>query len=202
MSKLLPTNEFYEKIIQQFLENRYCIIDNWLTENEAISLGNELLQIYADDNFKKSAIGNKLNETLERSIRRDFIYWLEEHKYADSFFSKINGFIEYINKTCFAGIVIKEFHYAVYPQGAFYKKHVDTFKNDDRRTISIACYLNDNWNKDFGGQLRLYLADGNIDIYPTCGKIVLFDSKTIEHEVMPVLTDKYRLSITGWLKTN
>ena len=93
MSKLLPTNEFYEKIIQQFLENRYCIIDNWLTENEAISLGNELLQIYADDNFKKSAIGNKLNETLERSIRRDFIYWLEEHKYADSFFSKINGFI-------------------------------------------------------------------------------------------------------------
>lgn len=154
------------------------------------------------DSFRKSAIGNRLNESLERSIRNDFIFWLDETKYAQIFFSKINNFIEYINKTCFASIVTKEFHYAIYPQGSFYKKHIDTFQNDDRRTISIVCYLNEVWQPSFGGQLKLYLSDKNLEIFPTNGKIVLFDSKTIEHEVLPVLTKNKRLSITGWLKTN
>lgn len=204
MSKLLPTNHFYESVIDDYLNNSYCIIDNWLTDHETLVLNNELNILYEDDCFRKSAIGNKLNETLERTIRNDFIYWLDENKgiVAKTFFTKINDFIEYINKTCFAGIVAKEFHYAVYPQGSFYKKHLDTFQNDDRRTISIVCYLNKDWQDSYGGNLRLYLKDKNLDIYPTNGKIVLFDSKIIKHEVMPVLTTNKRFSITGWLKTS
>ncbi|QIW10616.1 2OG-Fe(II) oxygenase [Francisella sp. LA112445] len=202
MSNLLSINPFYEKIIDDYLNNGYCIIDNWLDISETIFLRSELDMLNEADSFRKSAIGNRLNENLERSIRSDFIYWLDETKYAQIFFSKINNFIEYINKTCFAGIVTKEFHYAIYPQGSFYKKHIDTFQNDDRRTISIVYYLNEIWQPSFGGQLKLYLNDKNLEIFPTNGKIVLFDSKTIEHEVLPVLTENKRLSITGWLKTN
>lgn len=202
MSNLLLANPFYEKIIANYLNDGYCIIDNWLDISETIFLRSELDKLNQADSFKKSAIGNRLNESLERSIRNDFIFWLDERKYAQSFFTKINGFIEYINKTCFAGIVTKEFHYAIYPQGSFYKKHIDTFQNDDRRNISIVCYLNKVWQPSFGGQLKLYLNDKNLEIFPTNGKIVLFDSKIIEHEVLPVLTENKRLSITGWLKTN
>ncbi|API87244.1 2OG-Fe(II) oxygenase [Francisella uliginis] len=202
MSNLPLANPFYEKIIANYLNDGYCIIDNWLDISETIFLRSELDKLNQADSFRKSAIGNRLNESLERSIRNDFIFWLDEKKYAQSFFTKINGFIEYINKTCFAGIVTKEFHYAIYPQGSFYKKHIDTFQNDDRRTISIVCYLNEVWQPSFGGQLKLYLNDKNLEIFPTNGKIVLFDSKIIEHEVLPVLTKNKRLSITGWLKTN
>lgn len=84
----------------------------------------------------------------------------------------------------------------------FNKKHIDTFQNDYRRTISIVCYLNQDWQDCFGGQLKLYLKDQTLEIFPTDGKIVLFDSKSIEHEVLLVLTENKRLSITGWLKTN
>jgi SM-20-related protein len=202
MSNSLSINPFYEKIIDDYLNNGYCIIDNWLDTSETILLRSELDMLNEADSFRKSAIGNRLNENLERSIRSDFIYWLDETKYAQIFFSKINNFIEYINKTCFAGIVTKEFHYAIYPRGSFYKKHIDTFQNDDRRTISIVCYLNEIWQPSFGGQLKLYLNDKNLEIFPTNGKIVLFDSKTIEHEVLPVRTENKRLSIIGWLKTN
>ncbi|AIT10040.1 oxidoreductase [Candidatus Francisella endociliophora] len=202
MSNLPPSNSFYEKIIDNYLNKGFCIIDNWLTIDETIKLREELTNFYQADYFRKSAIGNRLNESLERTIRSDFICWIDETKYAKSFFEKINEFIEYINKTCFAGIVTKEFHYAMYPKGSFYKKHLDTFQNDDRRTISIVCYLNENWNDSFGGQLKLYLDNENLQIFPTNGKIVLFDSKKIEHEVLPVLIENQRLSITGWLKTN
>ncbi|QIV94208.1 2OG-Fe(II) oxygenase [Allofrancisella frigidaquae] len=202
MSNLLPINPLFEKVITDFFNEGYCVIDNWLSKDETSLLTAELAQLYQEDCFRKSAIGNKLNETVKRSIRSDFIYWLDETKHAQSFFQKINNFIEYINKTCFAGIVTKEFHYAIYPKGAFYKKHLDTFQNDDRRNISIVCYLNDAWQESYGGELKLYLPNGNLNIYPACSKIVIFNSKKIEHEVKTILSEVKRLSITGWLKTS
>jgi len=202
MSSLLPTDATYEKIINDYDSKGYCIIDDWLTPDKCDILFAELSELYDADCFRKSAIGNRLNETIERTIRSDFICWIDESKYAKPFFDKINDFTEYLNKTCFAGIVAKEFHYAVYPKGSFYKKHLDTFQNDDKRTISIAFYLNESWDKSCGGELKLYLGNETLSVLPTLGKIILFDSKTIEHEVMPVLSDRKRFSITGWLKTH
>ncbi len=102
------------------------------------------------------------------------------------------------------GILNKEFHYAIYPKGTFYKKHIDTFQNDDRRKLSVVCYLNHaGWLPKNGGELVLYLTQHGKAfkkvIYPLPGRIVIFESQIIEHEVKPV--KKERLSITGWLKT-
>mgnify|MGYP001374116478 CR=1 FL=1 len=43
------------------------------------------------------------------------------------FFNTINDLSAYLNKTCFLGILKKEFHYAVYPEGKFYKRHLRTY---------------------------------------------------------------------------
>ncbi len=201
MQSDLSTNPLFEKVISEYLQNGYCIVDDWLTHEQTSILKKEILGIYNDDLFKKAAIGNKFEENIAKQIRGDFIYWLDEPSMAKAFFKKTNDFIEYINKTCFAGIVSKEFHYAVYPTGTFYKKHIDTFQKDDKRSISIVFYLNDEWHKSYGGELALYLKDKTLKIYPTIGKIVIFDSKTIPHEVLPVLQNQ-RYSITGWLKTS
>ena len=202
MSTLLSRNVLYEQIIKDYDSQGYCIVDSWLTNDHMNTLFNELSEIYDADCFRKSAIGNRLNEAVVRTIRSDFIYWIDESQYAKLFFDKINDFTEYLNRTCFAGIVAKEFHYAVYPKNSFYKKHLDTFQNNDKRTISIAFYLNEDWDISYGGELKLYLKNETLSILPTSGKIILFDSKTIEHEVMPVLSDRKRFSITGWLKTH
>jgi SM-20-related protein len=99
------------------------------------------------------------------------------------------------------GITDKEFHYAVYPPGTFYKRHLDTFQNDSRRKLSIVCYLNsEDWKPEYGGELCIYFDDKPpLDIYPLAGRLVIFESQVLEHEVKPV--NKERLSITGWLKT-
>ena len=100
------------------------------------------------------------------------------------------------------GILHKEFHYAVYPTGTFYKRHLDTFQNDSRRKLSIVCYLNEeNWLTTNGGELVIYKPDGSEEvIYPMPGRVVIFESQVLEHEVKKVTNDQ-RLSITGWLKT-
>lgn len=200
-------NPLYEKIIEGLLEDQYCIVEDFFDLEEVKLLREKLLEKFEEDNFKKAAIGNKFFETIERSVRGDFILWINENDGIEAektFFRKINSLVEYLNKTCFLGILQKEFHYALYPEGTFYKRHLDTFQNDDRRKLSLVCYLNDeDWKPENGGELVIYKEVDGIEtaktIYPFPGRVVVFESQLLEHEVKPVKTA--RLSITGWLKT-
>jgi len=201
-------NPLYERIIADISNHKFSIIEDFFTLEEVSILRASLLEKYEEDSFKKSAIGNRVNEVIVKSVRGDVILWIDETK-ADVaealFFNKINDLIKYLNRTCFMGILQKEFHYAVYPKGTFYKRHIDTFQNDDRRKLSFVCYLNDeNWQAENGGELVLYLDEDNQEtaktIFPITGRVVIFESQIIEHEVKPILQDQ-RLSITGWLKT-
>lgn len=202
-------NPLYEKIIGDLGSNGYSIIDNFFDAYEVEQLRKTLVQKFEEDAFKKAAIGNFVNETIAKSIRGDFILWMDEQELSEAgklFYSKINDLTTYLNKTCFMGILQKEFHYALYPPGTFYKRHIDTFVNDDRRKLSVVCYLNDeSWQKENGGELVLYLqnkegVEYEKSVLPLPGRMVIFKSQEIEHEVRPVISGK-RLSITGWLKT-
>ena len=200
-------NPLYEAIITDILAKKYSIVDDFFSSEDVAILRQSLLKKHEENAFKKAAIGNRFEETIVKSIRGDVILWMEEAK-ADAsellFFNKINSLINYLNKTCFLGILHKEFHYALYPKGTFYKRHIDTFQNDDRRKLSFVCYLNeDGWLPENGGELILFLNENGEEIekiiYPFPGRVVVFESQIIEHEVRPVNTE--RLSITGWLKT-
>ncbi len=200
-------NALYERIISDLLEKKYSVVDDFFKMDEVDLLRSVLLEKYEEDDFKKAAIGNRTNEVIARSVRGDFILWINEAE-ADPaekiYFSKINSLVEYLNRTCFMGILHKEFHYAVYPEGTFYKRHLDTFQNDGRRKLSMVCYLNsEDWKPENGGELAIYTQEDGVektlDIYPYPGRVVIFESQELEHEVKPVKVP--RLSITGWLKT-
>ncbi len=200
-------NPLYEQIISDISTQQFSIVESFFTNEEVELLRQSLIDKHEDHAFKKAAIGNRVNETIEKSIRGDMILWIDEAK-ADVveqvFFNKINDLVGYLNKTCFMGILHKEFHYAVYPQNTFYQRHIDTFQNDDRRKLSVVCYLNeDGWLPENGGELVLYLNENGQEtekvIYPFPGRVVIFESQITEHEVKVVNTE--RLSITGWLKT-
>ena len=203
----IEENPVYEKIISDLLDQQYSVIENFFSLAEVEQLRNSLLDRYEEDNFKKAAIGNRTNEIVAKTIRGDFILWLNEAEAGDAekaFFARINDFVEYLNKTCFMGILQKEFHYALYPEGTFYKRHLDTFQNDDRRKLSLVCYLNEqDWKPEYGGELVIYKEENGVEkpvsLYPFPGRVVIFESQLLEHEVKPVKTE--RLSITGWLKT-
>jgi SM-20-related protein len=58
--------------------------------------------------------------------------------------------------------------------------------------------LNKNWKPENGGELKLYLENGEeLTIEPRAGTLVVFESH-MEHEVLMSHADRY--SITGWLK--
>lgn len=204
----LREEPLFEKIIEDLSVQRYSIVEGFFNPDEVDLLRSSLLARYEEDKFRKSAIGDHFNEQIRSAVRGDFIHWIQEAESGPAeqlFFNRIGELTTYLNRTCFMGILQREFHYAVYPKGTFYVRHLDTFRNDDRRKLSVVFYLNeDNWQESNGGELTLYLPEGDgeraLDIYPFPGRVVIFESQVLEHEVKPVKAGE-RYSITGWLKT-
>ena len=104
-----------------------------------------------------------------------------------------------INRELFAGLESFEGHLSIYQAGGFYKKHVDTFREDDARKITFILYLNEHWTAGHGGYLRLDTSVGeSSDISPVAGSVVMFNSRDFAHEVLAGTAE--RRSFTGWFK--
>jgi SM-20-related protein len=181
-------------------ETGYAIIDDFLNKEEVaylVSLDgfkNGLLQ------FKKAGIGKSQERQINESIRGDYIQWID---YSNTeaplraYIEKLRKLISFVNQSLFLSLKDCEVHQTIYPIGSFYKRHLDQFKKDDHRKLSVICYLNKDWRDHEGGQLRLYLKDGSKDVFPLAGRLVCFRSDLLEHEVLPATRE--RLSLTGWL---
>ena len=134
-------------------------------------------------------------------MRSDKIYWMDKKHpniFEQEFLEQVENFIDHLNSTCYTGINGYEFHYAVYEEGSFYRRHKDQFKNNNDRKYSLINYLNENWLEEDGGQLLVYQNEAVRKILPQSQTAVFFKSDEIEHEV--VKASRSRMSITGWLK--
>lgn len=192
----------YETVIASYCTHKTGFSKKFISKKLAKKLRNNLINFKNSEKLQAAGIGNSNNLTTDNSIRRDKIYWLDrKHNDAieNEFLDLIDDFILYLNRTCFTAIVGYEFHYALYEKGAFYKRHLDKFKDDDSRAFSMITYLNKNWKEEDGGNLQIYHADQNQTINPKNRSTVFFNSRELEHEVL--LCNTPRMSITGWLKT-
>lgn len=202
-----PTmNPDYEPLIDGILTDGYGVMDNFLSLSDVVTLTTRLRSRREAGEFRRAGIGNQ-QVSVEKTIRGDEILWLDEATAVPeerAFLQGIGDFVQYLNQTCYLGLRAYEFHYALYPTDTFYKRHLDRFRSDSRRKLSVVCYLNIDWQATDGGQLVLYVpnADGSerpVTVSPMGGRLVCFDSGELEHEVLPATRE--RLSLTGWLKT-
>ena len=191
----------FESFISSFIDNKVGIADNFLPVSLASGLKENLLELYSGKQLHSAGTGNT-DVSHDKQFRSDIIYWLDrdnENVAETAFFAHMDEFVEFLNVTCYTGITGYEFHYTLYPAGSFYKRHLDQFRNNDSRKYSMIMYLNENWEVADGGELCIYHQNNEQRLSPDNGKSVFFKSCELEHEVF--VTNKPRMSITGWLKT-
>lgn len=193
----------FEEAIEGFAEKRYAIIDQFLPEADWVKkLENRALWRFANGDFNEAGIGRGEGHQVEQTIRGDHIFWLDaasEFEGERYFLATMDHFAQYLNKTCFTGIQFHEFHFAIYPPGTFYQRHIDRFRNGDSRLFSVVFYLNEDWQEADGGQLVLYPEGKDpVTVLPIANRLAFFDSALLEHEVLEAHRD--RLSVTGWFR--
>jgi SM-20-related protein len=191
----------FEILIESFIKDNVGIDNHFISDELSQHLKQNLLQLMNQNKLKEAGTGNNLLVSHDKTVRSDLIYWLDrshDNEYENDFFDQIDDFIKYLNRSCFAGINGYEFHYSLYEIGSFYQKHLDQFNNNPSRKYSMIRYLNEDWQESDGGQLMIYQNYNNKKVNPTQGKTVFFKSNELQHEVL--VTQKQRMSITGWLK--
>lgn len=197
------SDQLFAQIAHDIHAKGYSIKPNALPLDLAESLHDHVLQM-PEYQFDEAGIG-RLQQLQQNSfVRRDAIAWINGESLAGrDWLSWSARLQQYLNRHLFMGLFSFESHFAHYPPGSFYKKHLDAFKGQANRILSVVVYLNPDWGIDDGGELVIYTdaaATSGINVIPSFATIAVFLSEDHVHEVLP--TKRHRYSIAGWYRVN
>lgn len=198
----------FEKIAAALSQQSWVVVANALPAELAEMLFAQVRAMTPDD-FASAGVGRSHAHTINSFIRRDEIRWIEGATPAERAWLDWSARLQrYLNRRLFMGLFSFESHFAHYAPGAFYKKHLDTFRPDEtergaRRVLSLVAYLNPGWQSADGGELLIYDETGEQlvqRVQPVYGSVVVFLSDCVPHEVAAARRDRY--SIAGWFRVN
>jgi SM-20-related protein len=179
----------------------FAVQDLFLSPNRVAELLVSMQERRGRGEFSAARIGAESRLRRLEEVRGDFTCWIappllsaEQHLLADLEQLRLQ-----LNAEGQLGLFDLELHYANYPPGASYARHVDQPLGREQRVLSFALYLNTEWLPADGGELRLFMPDGTYrDIAPIGGRLVYFLTAGREHAVL--CTQRARSSITGWFR--
>lgn len=199
---MIPVEEFLNSIER----TGWAVMPMSITREEGANLRNECAASHAEGLFRRAGVGLGEQLQVREDIRRDEVMWLDSAAGADhqtAYLAKMEVMRLALNERFFLGLFNFEGHFAVYPEGAFYKAHLDRHAGTADRILTVILYLNSGWEAGDGGELKLWTSstgrDGSFElIEPRMGTLVCFMAEDFWHEVMPAI--KPRMSITGWFR--
>lgn len=191
-----------QDIVAALAQFGWCVVPGFLGETETAALRAECLQAHAAGAFHAAGVGRGQAQ-VRSEVRGDHVLWVDESTAGPALHELLDRFEslrQRVNQALFLGLLDLETHFAVYPPGAGYQRHLDRFRDDDRRSLTVILYLNEGWQEEDGGQLQFW-PDPEIaplEILPAGGTLVTFLSDRFWHEVLPA--QRQRLSLTGWFR--
>lgn len=177
-----------------------------LGDADSLRLRQECEEACDNGEFRRAGVGRGLNLEVREEIRGDHVLWLQAGDAPieqQAYLAKLELLRLALNQRFFLGLFEFEGHFAIYPEGAFYKAHLDRHSGTSDRIVTTILYLNPNWQQGDGGELKLWTTSGDkagtfILIEPRMGTLVCFMAGEFWHEVLPAV--KSRMSITGWFR--
>lgn len=192
------------EIIDALAGQGWCVMPEYLPSPVVEDLRAICLARHAAGAFHHAGVGARQAQVVE-DVRGDAILWVDTDDQSNAVQAYLNATESLrasVNRELYLGLELLEAHFALYPAGAYYKKHLDRFRDDDRRTLTVIVYLNHAWKMEDGGLLRFWPdpsgTGDSVDILPAGGTLVTFLSERYWHEVLPA--SRQRLALTGWFK--
>lgn len=191
------------EIIEALAEKGWGVKDPLLDPQLLAALAETARRRWEGKEFHSAGTGRGSSHAVRSDVRGDYVRWLDtqapETAAEAHYVEAMEKLRQELNRELFLSLIDFEAHFAAFPPGTFYRKHLDRFSDNDQRMLSTVLYLNPAWNASDGGQLRLYHSDTEYtEIVPRLGTFVLFRSDTVPHEVLPATTPRF--SIAAWFR--
>jgi len=230
MEAIKISPEVWKKTVLQLQKESYFVVDNVIEPAFLKTLRNELEQLYRKGLFNAEPSTKTSNEGQEDLITEVCFFARQlSTKYLDNpeensnlipdMTSNIRTYLQTI-----VSMFVQELSHNIpdlklkdtwkynklaccIGSGGTLPKHLDNDGTNylDYRKLTILLYLNPNYKKEYGGSLRIHSNEDNFrEIEPCDGRLVVFFSDIIVHEVLPVYNPSHdeRFTITVWVPTN
>lgn len=179
--------------LDQLAETGWLALDDALPDELFLALCQESIAL---NDYQAAGL---VRGGQQAHIRSDQTRWLAPTDLAgQGYLMALASLSEWLNRCLYSGIRHAEAHYACYQAGQFYALHRDNPSGSSVRAISTVFYLNQTWQTDWSGQLRIEDRQGMWhQVDPIGNRLMVFDSD-LRHEVLPATHT--RRSIAGWLR--
>lgn len=197
----------------------FAVVENFLPQHQVALLKEDVAVLQREGRFELAGVGagerNRLSDTVRR-CEQCFLYPKIKHggggqqearSMLYSVLDSVRTSLQQETGEALDGL-LTEGLYAAYPQGGYYRRHIDSYSNTPQalRKFSFLLYANDAWKESDGGHLRIHTDGGGelappgapasfVDVEPRAGTLVLFRSD-VPHEVLD--TNAARLAAVGW----
>lgn len=202
---MTSSTDKYQRIVDDLINQGWSVCEQFIDTGLAQALKNEADALHKDGAFRRAGVGREQGYHVESKIRGDNIVWLDEvanHNAPRRYLAELEQLRQVINQQMFLGLFEFEGHFAVYGPGTFYQRHIDQHQGSDSRQVTCVMYMNENWQPEHHGELRLFISENGseraVDIPPRAGLLACFLSDVFYHEVLPTTVERY--SATGWLR--
>ncbi len=202
-----PTDpdERFTPVTEALATRGWGVFPGFVPPHETEALASECRESWQCGCFRHAGVGQGDSLQFRPEVRNDKVLWLDPERVTPAqgrWLAVLEELRRAINHSLYLGLFEFEGHFALYPPGSFYRKHSDQFQAIGLRTVTAILYLNENWQPENGGQLRIYLDGDNtepyVDVPPEAGTLVCFLSADYLHEVLPATRE--RMSVTGWFR--
>ena len=207
---LVETDDFdssaSDALIASLAEDGYAVVDHLFDPALIKALAADLGAMESFGAMTMAAVGREAGRRQDADIRRAAIRWFDGGTEAERRFLAVAELLRIaINRRLFLGLFDFECNFIAYPTGGFYGRHLDSLAGAKNRVVSLVVYLDEDWQAEYGGALRIWSGTGDhgeavAEIVPQAGRVVLMMSEEIPHEVLP--THRPRKAIAGWWRVN
>ena len=194
-------------MLEEIATKNYAVSDSFWPQSLCEGLSQDLTRLREENLLRPAGIGRGQSKQHQARIRGDSIAWLSDEGETPAqteFLLGMEKLRQELNQNFFLGLKRFESHFAWYPPGAGYEKHLDQHIGTTARQITFVLYLNSDWKKSDGGELALFdPAEPEkilTKIEPLFGRFVLFRSEIFPHSVLASFAD--RRSLTGWFRND
>lgn len=195
-----------EDLMNAMERDGWAVMPGYLDAGDSGRLRKECETAFENGGFRPAGVGRGKDLQIREDIRRDHVMWLKPGEFSfeqKAYLAKLELLRLAFNQRFFLGLFEFEGHFATYPEGAFYKAHLDRHTGTSDRIVTVILYLNEDWQPGDGGELKIWTTAGEKEgpfvlIEPRMGTMVSFLAGDFWHEVLPAR--KTRMSITGWFR--
>jgi SM-20-related protein len=197
--------ENLERIADGLAVHGWMVVDDFFGLELTAALRRDCQMSSAQGDLREAAVGGGERRQIRAEVRGDEILWMQQPASSEPQRVCQDRFEQLrltLNRTLQLGLFEFESHFARYPAGASYARHIDQLRDDSHRKLSCVLYLNESWQPEEGGELRLYLDGDGVEseyVLPEGGRLVVFLSGRFAHEVLPATRE--RISIAGWFRS-